>query len=405
VSHPLSAADLSSLARGIVTSEIVHRLNAAQLAKHQLLLEAVRRKAAAAVPTPPSQTLINAIEELAELQSQQPSVVNELLALPQVGSWAIACLARLRGGERPDADYLADLAAVAALRTGRKSGLPADDADETPFPGRGVVRGTRWTPVPRLCVRVDDLSLSVRLDATDPYLAMYGRRTRPDLQAWRDRLTDAWRILVRRHGTTARALAAGVTTLVPLAEPPSGPPLSAASGWAYGAVAASLPADSPALAEILVHEFQHLTLGAVEDLVALTHAGDERLWYAPWRDDPRPLSALLQGCYAFLAITEFWRAERDAGPPEHRRRAEAAFARWRRATFEAAQTLTGADGLTATGRAFAVGIRDRLEPWMEEGVSADAERDAVRICEEHRARWDRANNDAGTGVSRASARR
>ena len=27
--------------------------------------------------------------------------------------------------------------------------------------------------------------------------------------------------------------------------------------------------------------------------------------YAPWRDDPRPISGLLQGIYAFVCITEF----------------------------------------------------------------------------------------------------
>jgi hypothetical protein len=403
VNQPLSAADLSGLARGIVTPETVVRLNGAQLAKHQLLVETVRRRAAHTQPSATVATLTRAVELLAEIQGQYPAVVNELLALPQIGSWAISCLDRMRGGERLDAGYLARLAAVAAVRAGRKRDVPAAENGRTLFPGLGVQHGTRWTPIPRLRVRAGDLGLSVHLDATDPYLGMYGRRTRPNPPEWRDRLTGAWRVLVHRHRPAAQALAVGLKTLVPLAEPMSGPPLSAASGWAYGAVAASLPADSLILAEILVHEFQHLTLGAVEDLVALTRADDKRLWYAPWRDDPRPLSALLQGCYAFLGITEFWRAERNSGPPEHSRGAEAAFARWRRATLEAAQTLHDADGLTVTGRTFAAGIRERLEPWMAEKVSADAERYAARVCAEHRARWDRTN--ANAGVSRASARR
>jgi len=386
------------LARGIITLDTVQRLNAAQLAKHQLLLEIVRRRAAGTEAEP---TLGRTVELLAEAQSRHSPVVNEWLALPQIGSWAISSLERMRRDERPDVDYLVKLATVVAFRTGGKEDLPADETDHRLFPGLGVLDGTRWTPIPHLRVCVDDLWLSMNLDAADPYLGMYGRRTRPDPRLWRDRLTEAWRILVHRHRPTARTLAAGVTTLVPLAEPASGPPLSATSGWAYGAVATSLPSDPLVLAEVLIHEFRHLTLGAVEDLATLTWSDDKRLWYAPWRDDPRPLSALLQGCYAFLAVTEFWRTERNLGPPEHSRRAEAAFARWRRATFEAAKTLSGADGLTTTGRTFAAGIRERLGPWMSEKVSTSAERYADRVYEEHRARWDRAN----TGVSRASARR
>ncbi|HEU5158110.1 MAG TPA: HEXXH motif-containing putative peptide modification protein [Streptosporangiaceae bacterium] len=409
MSRPLRDTELSGLARGIVTAETTQRLNAAQLAKHQILVETVRRRAARTQSASTVATLTRAVELLTEIQSQDPHVVDELLALPQIGSWAVSCLEGMRRGERPDADYLAQLAAGAAFRVGRECGPPADRNGHTFFPGLGVRDGTRWTLIPHLRVRAGELALSVNLDAMDPYLGMYGRRTRPNPREWRDRLTVAWRILVHRHRSSARVLAVGVRTLVPLAGPTSGPPFSGTSGWTYGAVATSLPDDSLILAETLIHEFQHLTLGAVEDLVALTQAYDKRLWYAPWREDPRPLSALLQGCYAFLGVTEFWREERNAGPPEDRRRAEAAFARWRRATFDAARTLSAADGLTATGRAFATGIRERLEPWMTEPVSPAAERYAARAGAEHRARWEHAHGDGHANsrvgrISRASAR-
>jgi HEXXH motif-containing protein len=46
-----------------------------------------------------------------------------------------------------------------------------------------------------------------------------------------------------------------------------------------------------------VHEVQHLKLAALLDIVTLTMPGEHDRYYAPWRDDPRPLSGLLQGTY------------------------------------------------------------------------------------------------------------
>ena len=52
----------------------------------------------------------------------------------------------------------------------------------------------------------------------------------------------------------------------------------------------ALPADGETLALLLIHEFQHVKLGAVLDLLDLCDPADRRLFYAPWRDDPRPLA-------------------------------------------------------------------------------------------------------------------
>jgi hypothetical protein len=38
---------------------------------------------------------------------------------------------------------------------------------------------------------------------------------------------------------------------------------------------------------------------------------DGHRYYVPWRDDPRPISGLLQGAYAYLGVTGFWRTRRQ----------------------------------------------------------------------------------------------
>jgi uncharacterized protein len=73
----------------------------------------------------------------------------------------------------------------------------------------------------------------------------------------------------------------------------------------------SAPPDPIIGTVTLTHEIQHVKLGALLDLVTLTLPDDGRRYYAPWRDDPRPLGGLLHGVYAYLGVTEFWRRQRN----------------------------------------------------------------------------------------------
>ena len=65
------------------------------------------------------------------------------------------------------------------------------------------------------------------------------------------------------------------------------------------------------MAETLVHEFQHVKLCGLLDMVPLAASGAEKV-YAPWRQDPRPAGGLLQGIYAHLGIVRFWQSQRQA---------------------------------------------------------------------------------------------
>ncbi|MGW3348506.1 aKG-HExxH-type peptide beta-hydroxylase [Nonomuraea rubra] len=360
------------------TPALLERLRGLQLARNQVLLAAVQRR----VPGHDA-----AFQELVRLQRDEPRLLAELLLLPQVGCWAVDALWRLDRGEEPDLAYLAAFAAGAAMRAGRRP---------PPFPGplvpgMGTVTESGLVPIPVLDVAEGPARLSVRLDAIDPYLAGYGRRGGADPVWWQRELGRAWRVLCERHRAAAQTVAGVFTTLVPLDGGGRGRPFSATSGWAYGAIALSPPPDPLAFAESLVHEVWHLLLGAVEDTTSLVDPGDDRRWYAPWRSDPRPLGALVQGCFANFAITAFWRTECGVPSPREPGRAETEFAHRRAVTFEALSRAASSGGLTTAGSRLVDGLLRRLAPWLREPLPAAAERRADELRAAHRARWLAAN--------------
>ena len=93
------------------------------------------------------------------------------------------------------------------------------------------------------------------------------------------------------------------------------------------------------MAEILVHEFQHLKLCGLQDMMPLMEPCDERV-YAPWRPEPRPVGGLLQGVYAHLGIARFWGAQWHVETePDDILRAQVMFERWRSMIEPATATL------------------------------------------------------------------
>ena len=89
----------------------------------------------------------------------------------------------------------------------------------------------------------------------------------------------------------------------------------------------SEPPDPETCACTLTHELQHVKLCAVLDIVRLTVPDDgRRRYYAPWRDDPRPVAGLLQGAYALVGVTEFWRRRRQLAAGAAQLRADGEFA-------------------------------------------------------------------------------
>ena len=104
-------------------------------------------------------------------------------------------------------------------------------------------------------------------------------------------------------------------------------------------MAMSEPPDPDTCASTLTHEVQHLKLCAVLDIVRLTRPDDGSRYYAPWRTDPRPIAGLLQGAYAYLGVTEFWRRQRQLATGAAELRADGEFALWRAGTARVIDTL------------------------------------------------------------------
>jgi uncharacterized protein len=148
--------------------------------------------------------------------------------------------------------------------------------------------------------------------------------------------------------------------LMPLQPGPEGREISAAARQAFGAVGAALPADPVTLALLLIHEFQHVKLGAILDLYDLFDPADRQLYHAPWRADPRPFEGLLQGTYAHLAVTDFWRARKQAETGSAAEEAGQRYQHWHAHTRDAIETLAGAGSLTPLGVQFAAHMRQSI---------------------------------------------
>ncbi|MFE2413009.1 MULTISPECIES: aKG-HExxH-type peptide beta-hydroxylase [unclassified Kitasatospora] len=298
------------------------------MSKRALLLVALRRAA------PEDDGYHAAYAEVRALQRADRVRWEEVLLRPELDAWAADCLRGLAAGEDVQ---LGGLGEFVRLGAGRPLALECD--------------GLRWAPV---------------IDHVGPHRVDYGRPpagplTPSELAVWEVRLADAWGILVRRHRWHAEAVAACVTTIVPLRPAPGGEAVSAAARRAYGAVAASLPDDPVLLALALVHEFLHVQLGALLDLVPLHRPNGAAVYHAPWRPDLRPVGALLQGTYAHLGVADFWRTEAASGAG--RERAERECERWRAHTLSAGETLLASGELTDYGLEFtAEVVRSVREP-------------------------------------------
>lgn len=379
--HRLSDASLAALAGGRPDAATVAQLRRAQFSRHLLLLRGIVRAAPAATA--------GWYDELAAAERHAPGPVRDVLRQPLVGAWAAGCLAALRAGVPPEQAGVRQLGTLAGLAAAR-AGLPSASGGPPAEPAR------------QLTVQHDRLRLAVHIEDADPLRARLGltptgRLTDAELAHWGRCLRAAWRLLVTRHRHHAELISTVLTCIVPVEPDTAARGVSATSAHAFGAVAMSAPADGRSLAVGLLHETQHSVLNAVQYLFDLLDDGDpatgaraERpcthhppLMYSPWRDDPRPAAGLLHGAYAYLAVTDFWRAQRRDGDPV----AEFEFARWRSTVLDATGDLLSLPALTPAGTRFVTALRDRVLPWPAEPVPPAVLRLAEGANVDHRVRW------------------
>jgi uncharacterized protein len=333
------------------------------------------------------------------------------MAHPYLRVWALRCLEHAGAGQASAADlgHLAALAAATAIRAGADAEVDVPivrGSVHLPTLGRLVIGAGAPSSTVTLRIRDGACSISaapgwqgvrriampgfaageMALEDTDPYRNCHhwditDRLADAEAQAWLRTIPAAWEIVQRDHAVYAPGIAAGLSTVVPLVRALSGRDVSATARHAYGSIGAALPIprsgraepDAAALALLFIHEFQHGKLGAVLDMADLHDPSDARLFDAPWREDRRPLEGLLQGTYAHVGVTDFWRVRRHTAPePAEREQAGAEFERWLGHTVRSCRTLAGSGSLTPLGLRFTDAMRETLEPWLAESSQAAA---------------------------------
>ncbi|WP_433057112.1 aKG-HExxH-type peptide beta-hydroxylase [Dactylosporangium sp. CS-033363] len=395
----IGAAELDDLATGRGSDRVLDTLRGGQVTKHVLLVREVAHRARAVAP--------EAARVLAEADRRDPAATRALLAHPQVGAWALHCLTGAPAGS--DLHHLHGVAAAAAVAAGLDATWPAPRG-RVPIPALGTALtdadadATVTVAAGRLAVgpvavpadpaqdapgwlglrRLDVGPLRLALDDLDPYRGVYDlpladRLSPAEAAAWRADAAAAGALLAEHHPWHVRSMARCLTSVVPLAAAGR----SATSRDAFGAAALARPPDPRRLAAGLVHEQQHGKLNALllfHDM--LRPDAPARRYYAPWRTDPRPAGALLHGCYAHLAIADFWRTEYQRTTDDL---SAVEFTRWRVAVASTLDTLHASDALSPAGRRLVDGMRAHLDSWLPDSVPADARRQALATLDAHRA--------------------
>jgi uncharacterized protein len=389
----LHADQLDQLAAGYGDAEALRQLRTGQASINRALLSE-----AGGALADQSTEAARAWELLLALDQSHPQAVAEAVAHPFFRPWALDVL------DDPVAAHPAPLtgyALAAASLAGRGATLPVPpDRTVIHLPGigqiaavdgaaslepdgtaRALLAAARYlggADRPRLLL--EDLD-----DARDCFhLPAAARIPEDEFARWRSAFDAAWTLIEQQYPEYAPALASSLRALVPLPASADGHAVSGTARQAFGALGLALPDDPRVLALLLIHEFQHVKLGAVLDLYDLYDEADTRVYYAPWREDPRPLEGLLQGTYAHVAVVDYWRRRAEAGDDA----AHAPFARWRAQTWEALDVLDGSGSLTGFGSRFTAGMRATLAPWLELPVSAPAHEAAARSIAAHRTAFD-----------------
>ncbi|MFD5316869.1 HEXXH motif domain-containing protein [Streptomyces sp. NPDC127098] len=383
-------------------------------------------------PLPP---IADARDLLVDADRAAPAAVANILLYPSTGRWLSHVLRRLHAADEGPVPFWVDLghlhaiASAAAIRANldfafqaparegavllptlglaRLGDVGTVAAEISAANGHGVISHGRasvavpgptapgWLPLRRvtaesgtreLTLCVDDLDTFRDADPpTAPMPLPEGEVTR-----WRRLIEGAWRLIVDLDAAQAASLATALSSLTPKAALPDGGVTSLSSSEAFGGVVLTMPADPVQLAETLVHEFQHMRLNAMLDTTEFLErpVARDALFYAPWRNDPRPLEGVFHGIFAFFGVTEFWlHVSRSAGDERSLRRARFELAYWRIQTWDTFTALRTHRRFTADGRRFLREMSEGAVEWRREPVPTDVVQLAREAVVAHRALW------------------
>jgi uncharacterized protein len=424
--HQLSREVFVGLAAGGGGREAVLELAAAEYSKHVILLHGVLD---AVQGSPQYQPAREGYDLLDAAWQADRAAAEKVIRHPSVGAWARRTILACRGDQAPPGvgpGGMRAVGAAAAIRAGLtaqievqatrgrvvlpslgaamapgaaalvRSGSGRTEVGWVEVPGDPHQDAAGWLGMRRLRTGL----LDVLVDDLDPFRmpSAPSLASRAEAEPWDAALDEVSDVLEQNHPSVAAEIGAAVSVIVPRSRPPVGA-VSTTSPDAYGAIAMSVPLDPVTGAETLVHETQHLKLGALLDIVALT-LPDDRYYYAPWRDDPRPLGGLLQGTYAFLGVTGFWRRQRQ--PAGRRPQADITYARQRTGVAMAVEILLSSGRLTVAGRDFVEEMARTVGAWQAEPIPRHVEAEARRAAGTHLARWESVNGPV-YGITRPRA--
>jgi uncharacterized protein len=371
--------ELDAMGSGYGDAAAMARLVESQVPITRVLLSMVGETEAA---TP-------AWELLEHVDAVAPEAVAAVLAHPYVRAWAVRYLEQ-PAHRATDRRHLACVAAAAAVRAGVSAelALPVRDglvhlpalgayavaspsmetAELSIAEGEFELRAAaEWWPMRWL----DAGGQRVPVEDTDPYRDCHewpvaGRLSTAAAGSWQSLLTAAWQGIHRDAPAHAPAVRAAFRALVPLVTDPGGRLRSATNRDAFGAVAVADPGSGDALALLLVHEVQHVKLGAVLDRYDLVDKDHRELLTVPWRPIKRPAEAVLQGAYAHLAVADVWRARSREADSEAANEAAEHYHRYRDWVTGALDALHRTGALTADGERFTRRMRETVEKWRDD---------------------------------------
>jgi HEXXH motif-containing protein len=406
--YRLTDEQFRSLGGGAGAPDAISLLADAQLSRRRLFLLAAAERLAV-LPA----ELRDALDLVIRIDRACPAAGRDLLRYPFLGTWFARLapeLVRTTVDEKVAiraAEGLGSLAAATAISAGITFEIILNCAGpDLVFPGLGTATGVGPG---RVSVSCDGTTVTIAHGLTlQVPCGEFGPGWRPahhvrltshvfeiiDADPLRDRfpepprdamphavgaaldrlVLDAWQLLEEDQPAHAAAMRIALRALVPLRTPANGTQVSASVRGCFGAIGLSIPDDPQTLAELLVHEFQHEKLGALLDLVDLCTATGGSHFHAPWRPDPRPAAALMQGVYAFTGVAGFWRARRVR---LHGVAEEAACARyfsWRDHVSYALDQLLRSGELTAQGDRFCHALAATIAMWESEAPTPPAVR-------------------------------
>jgi HEXXH motif-containing protein len=241
-------------------------------------------------------------------------------------------------------------------------------------------------------------------DFDDPYIAHVltappPRLTIAEAATWQQNFANAWEILARDYDRYLPPMRSDLRTIVPLSAKPIATGASNTSYDGYGGVYTTAPAGPYQLALTLIHEFQHAKFTLLTDQLKLYEPDPACRFYAPWRDDPRPILGLLHGIYAHFGVTDFWRIYRRVVSRESTQ-AHVEFERWRVQVQAAIAVAVDSKLLTPEGEQFFLTLDDGMSQWRAEEVPEVATRIASDSSVAHLTFWRVRNlRPAATGIA------